>query len=96
MPSGPLHWPALGPILPEDKTAIGIQGGHPTAAGPLDRDRAYPRLPVDTSPQGGGIPGRPKYRSRGVSHGKMGSMLPGATTNGPKQPGVDYDDGNIA
>jgi hypothetical protein len=95
MPSGPLSWPALGPILPHDTEATTLQGGHPTAAGPLDRDANYPRLPADDSNHGNGRPGRPRYRSRQTSHVKMCGMIPGATPNGPKQPGVDYDEGNI-
>jgi hypothetical protein len=92
--AGTLRWPALGPILPQNDELDPV-GGHPTVPGALDRDRRYPRLPTDDTNRGSGVPGRPRYRARGPSHGKMGGMIPGSTPNGPKQPGWDYDSGNI-
>jgi hypothetical protein len=89
-----MPWPALGPMRPQVKDADLI-GGHPTAAGSLDRDTTYPPLPADDTNRGSGRPGRPKYRRLAPMHGKMGGMLPGNTPNGPQQPGVDYDDGEV-
>jgi len=90
----PARFPALGPIFKDDPNADLI-GGHPTSAGALDRDDAYPRLPVVEESPGNGRPGRPKYRRLAPTHGKVGGMLPGPTPSGPQQPGVDYDEGQI-
>lgn len=89
-----MAWPALGPMREQVKDADLI-GGHPTAAGALDRDRGYPHLPTDDTNRGSGVPGRPKYKALAPRHGKMGGMLPGNTTNGPQQPGVEYDSGEV-
>ena len=94
-----MAFPHLGPFPPQgpirDTTLNDLDpvGGHPTAPGALDRDDAYPRLPTYDRGFGNGIAGRPRYKRLAPTHGKAGGMLPGNTTNGPQQPGVEYDDG---
>lgn len=87
-----MAWPALGPMREEDPNQD-LEGGHPTAPGALDRDRNYPRLPAFEVSPGNGRPGRPKYRSLGDRHGKVGGRIVGPVPTGTMQPGVDYDEG---